>query len=52
MYVCTMGAKLALQAFKGITDNVRHARGKGLDIHLANGKLRKPKKGWTLSGHN
>ena len=27
-------------------------RGKGLDIHKAIGKLPKPKKGWTLPGHN
>ena len=27
-------------------------RGKGVDIHKAIGKLPKPKKGWTLPGHN
>ena len=27
-------------------------RGKGIDVHKAIGKLPKPKKGWTLPGHN
>ena len=27
-------------------------KGKGVDIHKAIGKLPKPKKGWTLPGHN
>ena len=27
-------------------------RGKGVDIHKAIGRLPKPKKGWTLPGHN
>ena len=30
----------------------RPQRGKGVDIHKAIGKLPKPKKGWTLPGHN
>ena len=43
--------KLGSQAFKGVSDNVKHYRGRGIDIHKQIGKLPKPKKGWTLPGH-
>ena len=42
---------LGSQGLKGITDNVLHYRGSGVDIHKAIGKLPKPKSGWTLPGH-
>ena len=38
---------LGSQALKGVTDNVKHYRGRGMDIHKAIGKLPKPKAGWT-----
>ena len=38
---------LGSQGLKGITDNVKHYRGRGADIHKVIGKLPKPKAGWT-----
>ena len=38
---------LGSQALKGVTDNVKHYRGRGMDIHKAIGKIPKPKAGWT-----
>ena len=43
--------KMGSQALKGVTDNVNHYRGRGVDIHKQIGKLPKPKGGWTLPGH-
>ena len=34
------------------SDRSEEKKGKGVDIHKAIGKLPKPKKGWTLPGHN
>ena len=42
---------LGSQGLKGITDNVKHYKGSGVDIHKIIGKLPKPKSGWTLPGH-
>ena len=42
---------LGSQGLKGITDNVKHYKGSGVDIHKMIGKLPKPKSGWTLPGH-
>ena len=42
---------LISQGLKGITDNVKHYKGSGVDIHKMIGKLPKPKSGWTLPGH-
>ena len=38
---------LGSQALKGVTDNVKHYKGRGIDIHKAIGKIPKPKAGWT-----
>ena len=40
------------QKGKGAKRPERAQRAKGVDIHKAIGKLPKPKKGWTLPGHN
>ena len=42
---------LGSQGLKGITDNVKHYKGSGVDIHKMIGKLPKPKGGFTLPGH-
>ena len=42
---------LGSQALKGVTDNVKHYRGRGFDIHKQILKVA-PKKGFTLPGHN
>ena len=42
---------LGSQALKGVTDNVKHYRGRGFDIHNQILKVA-PHKGFTLPGHN
>ena len=42
---------LGSQALKGVTDNVKHYRGRGLDIHKQILKVAPPS-GFTLPGHN
>ena len=50
-----VGEKYLNQVIDSITDDLSKRidpqEGKGLDIHKAIGKLRKPKSGWTLPGH-
>ena len=42
---------LGSQALKGVTDNVKHYKGRGVDIHKQILKVAPPK-GFTLPGHN
>ena len=47
-----IGQKYLDQVIDSVTDDVsKRIAGKGVDIHKAIGKLRKPKSGWTLPGH-
>lgn len=40
---------LGSQGLNGITDNIQHYKGKGMDVHKWIGKLPKPKAGFTPS---
>ena len=44
--------KNEIKFFAGKLSEPSRAEGSGIDIHAAIGKFPKPKKGWTLPGHN
>ena len=44
--------KVGSEVLDQLSSEVRPSRGKGFDIYSVIGRLPKPKRGWTLPGHN
>ena len=45
-------ASCGITFYAGKLGEPSRAEGRGIDIHATIGKFPKPKKGWTLPGHN